>query len=137
VYNAALDWMERWVRDGERPPESDPFEMAGANFALDDVGNVKGGVRLPDVDVPIKVYRRDNGPAAGADLFSAVIGVLACGLAGTAEPLSSQQLMRLYPTHEDYVQKYTEAADRALMGGFLLQEDYELSIEEAMAAPVP
>ena len=137
AYNAALDWMERWVRDGERPPEGEPFEMAGTAFALDEVGNVKGGVRLPDVDVPIKVYKRDNGPAAGADLFSALIGVLACGLAGTAAPLSEQQLLELYPTHEDYVTKYTAAADRALEGGYLLKADYDEMIELAEAAPVP
>jgi hypothetical protein len=137
VYNAALDWMERWVRDGERPPDGEPFEMAGGAFALDEVGNMKGGVRLPDVDVPTKVYRVDNGPAAGADLFSAFIGVLACGLAGTADPLTEQQLLQLYPTHEDYVRQYTEAADRAFAGGFLLQADYEEMIDPAEAAPVP
>ncbi|MDD9934788.1 MAG: alpha/beta hydrolase domain-containing protein, partial [Myxococcales bacterium] len=137
AYNAALDWMSRWVRDGERPPEGAPFEMAGAGFALDEVGNMKGGVRLPDIDVPIKVYSAENGPAAGADIFSAFVGVLACGLAGTANPLSPQQLLELYPTHEDYVRQYTEAADRALAAGFLLQADYDEMIAIAEAAPIP
>lgn len=137
LYNAVLDWMSRWVRNGEQPPMGMPFEMAGGDFALDEVGNVKGGVRLPDIDVPIKTYSRDNGPAGGADLFSAAVGSLACGLAGTAVPLSPQKLMELYPTHEDYVRKYTAAADKALMGGFLLQQDYDEMIEIAKAAPVP
>ena len=137
VYNAVLDWMGRWVLDGERPPAGMPFEMAGGSFALDEVGNMKGGVRLPDVDVPIKVYSSDNSPAGGADLFSVAIGGLACGLAGTAEPLSTQKLMELYPTHEDYVQKYTAAADRALEAGYLLQADYDELIAIAQAARVP
>ena len=137
VYNSVLDWMSRWVRNGERPPKGDPFEMVGGDLALDEIGNNKGGVRLPDVDVPIKVYSRDNGPADGADIFSAGIGVLACGLAGTASPLPPAKLMELYPTHEDYVQKYTAAADKALMGGFLLKKDYDEMIEIARAAPVP
>jgi hypothetical protein len=137
VYNAALDWMSRWVRDGERPPEGAPFEMAGSAFAVDAVGNMKGGVRLPDIDVPIKVYSAENGPASGVDIFATFLGALACGLAGTAVPLTEQQLLELYPTHEDYVQKYTEAADRALMGGFLLQEDYDEMIDLAEAAPIP
>jgi hypothetical protein len=137
AYNAVLDWMSRWVRDGERPPEGAPFEMAGTAYALDEVGNMKGGVRLPDIDAPTKVYSADNGPAQGADLFTTLLGGLACGLAGTAVPLSAQELMALYPTHEDYVQKYVEAADRARMSGFLLQEDYDEMIELAKAAPVP
>jgi hypothetical protein len=135
--NAVLDWMERWGRDGERPPEGPPFEMAGTAYALDELGNMTGGVRLPDLDVPTKVYRAENGPAAGVDLFATAVGFLACGLAGTADPFSEQQLLELYPTHEDYVQQYTEAADRALMAGFPLQEDYDEMIEIAEAAPVP
>ncbi|MDD9942668.1 MAG: alpha/beta hydrolase domain-containing protein [Myxococcales bacterium] len=137
VYNAALDWMSRWATDEQRPPEGEPFEMAGVGYALDETGNMKGGVRLPDIDVPIKVYSSENAPADGADLFSFVIGGLACGLAGTANPMSKQQLMQLYPTHEDYVQKYTAAADKAVMAGFLLQEDYEEMIDLAEAAQVP
>ena len=137
VYNAALDWMSRWARDGDRPPEGNPFEMDGSNLALDEVGNVKGGVRLPDLDAPTKVYAVDNAPAAGTDLFTSIIGALACGLAGTAEPLSEQQLLSLYPTHQDYVQQYIAAADRALSGGFLLQADYDEMVELAKAAPIP
>jgi hypothetical protein len=137
AYNAALDWMSRWVRDGERPPESAPFEMAGAAYAVDEAGNMKGGVRLPDIDVPVKVYSAENGPAAGTDFFTTLLGGLACGLAGTAVPMSEAKLLELYPTHEDYVQKYTEAADKALMDGFLLQADYDEMIGLAKTAPIP
>ena len=133
LYNSALDWLARWARDGERPPMGMPFEMSGGSLAWDEHMNVRGGVRLPDIDVPIKSYTNSNGPSSALD----VIGLLGCGLAGSAVPFSPEKLMQLYPTHEDYVQQYTAAADRALMAGFLLEEDYDEMFQLADAAPIP
>lgn len=133
VYNAALDWLHRWVRDDERPPAGPRFETSGSALALDAHGNVKGGVRLPDIDVPIATYNTDNGPENAFDFISA----LACGLGGNTVYFSNAELMGLYPTHDDYVEKYTAAADEALGGGFLLQADYDEAVAEAEAADVP
>lgn len=133
VYNAVLDWLARWVRDGERPPMGTPFETMGNALAWDEHMNVRGGVRLPDIEVPIKSFTNSNGPMDALDL----IGLLGCGLAGSAVPFTPEKLLQLYPTHDDYVQKYIAAADKALMAGYLLKEDYDEMVEAARAAPIP
>jgi len=133
VYNTVLDWLSRWVRDGERPPQGAPFETAARGIAFDENMNAKGGVRLPDLDVPIKSFTNSNGPANPTDVLS----LLGCGLAGSAVPFTPEKLKQLYPTHDDYVRKYTAAADKALMGGYLLQADYDEMVEAARAAPIP
>jgi hypothetical protein len=51
--------------------------------------------------------------------------------------LTEQQLLELYPTHENYVQQYTKAADQALARGYLLRADYEAAIQKAQSAPIP
>jgi hypothetical protein len=133
AYNAVLDWLKRWVRKGEKPPAGMPFQVSGTQQSLDDHDNVLGGVRLPDIDVPIATYGLDNGPADPFD----IIGTLACGLGGETVPFTAAELMQLYPTHDDYVKKYTAAADKALADGHLLQADYDESVKQAQAAPIP
>jgi hypothetical protein len=56
---------------------------------------------------------------------------------GSTTPFSENLLLRLYPTHEDYVKKYLKAADRALADGFLLQADYDIAVDDATNAPIP
>lgn len=134
VYNAAYDWLHRWVRNGEKPPSGIPLQTAaGGVFQLDEYGNVMGGIRIQDIEVPIATYSLENAPANPLDL----IGSLACRLGGAVIPFTEQQLLLLYPTHDDYVAKYAAAADKALADGYLLQEDYEIAIQEAQNAPIP
>jgi len=133
VYNAALDGLHRWIREGEKPPAGMPFQESGSGLATDDFGNVLGGVRSQDIEVPIATHGLDNGPA---DLLD-IIGYLACGLGGSQVPFSEETLLELYPTHEDYVQRYTAAADAALAAGFVLQADRDLAVQQAEAAPIP
>jgi hypothetical protein len=130
AYNAVLDWLNR---KGEKPPAGMLLKMSGSQLALDDHKNALGGIRLPDIDVPIATYGLDNGPTDPFDL----IGNLACGLGGQTIPSTAAELMQLYPTHEDYVKKYTAAADKALAGGYLLQADYDDAIKQVQAAPIP
>ncbi|MBN1655848.1 MAG: hypothetical protein JXA30_18930 [Deltaproteobacteria bacterium] len=128
IYNAVWDWMHRWVRFGEKPPEA-PL-LTGA---LDEHGNTLGGVRLPEIDVPTAAYTTGNTAADPGDFVSA----MACVFMGATEAFTPEKLLQLYPTHDDYVQKYTAAADEALAKGYILQEDYTAAIEEAKNAPIP
>jgi Alpha/beta hydrolase domain len=136
VYNAAIDWLNRWVRKGERPPSGDPLQPG----QVDRHGNALGGVRLQDVEVPVATYTATGDVATNLlDLLSTlnVLSTFTCLASGGTVPLTEQQLLELYPTHEAYVEQYTEAADRALASGYLLQADYEAAIRRAQSAPIP
>jgi hypothetical protein len=56
---------------------------------------------------------------------------------GETIPFTTAHLMQLYPTHDDYVTKYTAAADQALAAGYLLQADHDDAIAQAKAAAIP
>jgi hypothetical protein len=127
VWDAALDWMHRWVRKGEKPPSAPALQTT-----TDSNGNAQGGVRLQDIDVPIATYTKSNS-ASGTDLISA----FACALSGSDVPFTPDKLLQLYPKHDDYVQTYTQAADKAVTAGFLLQADHDIAIQMAKAAPIP
>jgi len=133
AYNAALDWLNRWVRDGKRPPAGDPFVGSPPLSEVDQYGNALGGVRLPDIDVPIATHNDQNAALNPLDF----LGLLACGLSGNSVYFSESELLKIYPTHEEYVKKYTAAADETLKKGYLLKADYNEAIAQAKAAPIP
>jgi hypothetical protein len=51
--------------------------------------------------------------------------------------LTEEELLELYPTHEDYVEMYRAAADEALDKGYILQADYDIAVQQAQDAPIP
>jgi hypothetical protein len=128
VWDAVLDWLHRWVRKGEKPPRA-----AALQSGTDPNGNALGGVRIQDIDVPVATYTKSNTAKSSSDLIS----TFACGLSGSVVAFTPRQLMQLYPTHEDYVQKYTQAAEKALAAGYLVQGDHDIAIQMAKAAPIP
>jgi hypothetical protein len=134
VYNAALDGLNRWANAGEKPPVGAPFQTSSTGaLQQDEYGNVLGGVRLPDIEVPIANYTATNDAANWLDFLS----LLGCGLGGSVVPFPAQKLLQLYPTHDDYTRKYAQAADAALAAGYLLKADYDTAILKARSAPIP
>jgi hypothetical protein len=127
VIKAALHGLNRWMVDGTPPAKGEPF-MLDATHApvVDEHGNVRGGVRSPDVDVPIAKQSGIN----ESDNFI-------CILFGQTTPFTPEELKKLYPTHEDYVQKVTASARATREAGFLLPPEEQAMVTEAAAAPVP
>jgi hypothetical protein len=112
VMNAAVAHLDRWVRDGIRPPTSPRLELVDGAFATDEHGNVRGGIRTPHVDVPTAVlsgFGNDGHPVAF--------------LTGTTTPFSAEQLAALYPSRDDYLARYAAATDAAVDAGFVLAAD--------------
>jgi hypothetical protein len=132
VYNAAVDWLARWVRKGDEPPHAPPLEFeetaepessgrgrGGAGVAekpvrRDEFGNARGGIRLPEMAVPVA--------KESAEL---------CGLGGTHVPFEAATLNRLYPSHADFVSKVTDASRALVKAGFLLPADAAQEIDAA------
>jgi Alpha/beta hydrolase domain len=118
VLNAAFAALNRWVRTGKPPPSAPLLEVdAGPPRAItvDARGNGVGGIRTPQVDVPIATY---GGEQDGGDIV--------CRLFGTTSLLDAPTLATLYPTHRAYVSAFTKALKKATRAGHVLRPDAKL-----------
>ena len=119
--DAAIYYLNRWVRTGAPPPQAPRFATSSPkSIVRDQYGNAAGGVRLPPVDVPVATYD----------------GVRGCPLTGVSFPLSAATLARLYPTHAGYVSAMRQAITRSQASGYLLPFDADDLLARAQAAPV-
>jgi hypothetical protein len=119
VVRAALRWLESWARGGPAAPSAPPLEVVGDGFALDEHGNVRGGVRTPVVDAPADILSGFAAPDASP----------ICGLFGRTLPLARDP----WASHEAYLAAYTAATDAAIAAGFVLPEDRDAVLAEARA----
>lgn len=122
--DAAIHHVHRWLAGGPPPPAQPPiaFEADGKTISRDAHGNAMGGVRLPELQVPIASYR-----GQGTKHF----------LAGETHPFATDELKRLYPNHMDYVDRVTTAAKAALAAGVILPARAEEYAAQARAADIP
>jgi Alpha/beta hydrolase domain len=111
VVAAALAALERWVTDGAPPPHAPHLRIDRArdDVARDERGIAIGGVRTPQVDVPVATLsgQGDSG----------------CSLYGTTTAFTASQLAAAYTSHEAFVTQWDAATEQAVAAGFLLRED--------------
>jgi len=124
-FNAALDDLDRWVRDGIAPPRSNPIVVQRGEPVLDEFGNVQGGLRSPFLDVPTSTW------------FGTATGASFCFIAGYEVPFDQARLDALYSSHEDYVAKVTADVVQLQEDGFLTDYDAAELIREAEESDVP
>ena len=128
VLKAAVAALNEWVRRGTPPPSAPRLEVsAGPPLAIvrDAHGNALGGVRTPQVDVPIATL---SGDGDGASLFALLFGHTA--------PFDAAKLAALYPDHQAYVSAFNAATDRAVRAGFILPPDAELMKAAAASSEI-
>lgn len=121
VLRAALRRLEAWARGGSAPPAAPPLEVAGESYVLDDLGNVRGGVRTPAVDVPVE--RLSGFAPEGATLI--------CQLFGSTTPLEPEQLGSRWASREEYLAAYQAATEAMVGAGFALEEDRQAILSES------
>jgi hypothetical protein len=126
VMNAALAHLSRWVRGGAPAPSFPPVTVSGAPPTLekDAAGNTVGGIRLPELTVPIARYEARSDRKCGAG-------------SGFTVMLPPETLAQLYPTRADYAAKYKAAAEAAVSAGVLLRADADAAIKAAEVTRVP
>jgi hypothetical protein len=114
VFRTALHDLRRWMRTPWRPPPSSPRLAVDAQgvIARDPLGNALGGIRTPQLDVPVATL---SGLGNTGGPF--------CTLAGTTTPFSKPQLTALYGNRSEYVRRYFIALSHALGQHFLLTDD--------------
>jgi hypothetical protein len=123
--NAAVSHLDRWVRGGPHPPASERLEVLDGGFVRDGVGNVKGGIRTPHVDVPTSVL---SGLGNSGHPISF--------LCGSTVPFDADRLKLLYRSEEDYLERFNEATDAAVSAGFIVDVDAP-EVKEVAAANSP
>ena len=97
-------------------------------MALDEIGNVRGGIRNPYVDVPAKKYAvRNEGatpPIPNAHPFVAVRDAAArnqlCGLAGYETALPADRLRALHGSPQKYRARVAERLEELTRSGWSL-----------------
>jgi hypothetical protein len=57
VLRAALKALDEWVKKGTEPPHGEPLAMKNNTTLKDEHDNALGGIRTPQVDVPISNLR--------------------------------------------------------------------------------
>jgi hypothetical protein len=116
VLNAAVDHLDRWVRDGTPPPAAPRLEAsddAATGLVRDDLGIARGGIRTPWVEAPSAVL---SGEPQGGDGF--------LFLFGKTVVLDTDTLERLYPGGpEEHRRRFEACAEDAVAAGFLLEAD--------------
>jgi len=152
MMSVALDKLFTWVDKGVAPPHADRFYVDfnpdnkpeldrahGTLFALDEFGNVKGGIRNTYVDVPTKSFHAPNEgadpPVATANPWVANRGVQGinqlCGLGNYEVALSKEQLKKLYKDPKDYQNRVAKRYDELVKQGWALPVYRDMIVAEA------
>ena len=127
VVKAAVAALDKWVRRGKAPKSAPRLDVsAGPPVTInrDANGVALGGIRTPQVDVPIAAF----GPEQA--------GAIICRLFGTTTTFSPAQLAALYPTHRDFVSAYGKAIRRAVKAGWVRKPDAKLMKKWAAASGI-
>jgi hypothetical protein len=151
----ALDKLFAWVDKGIAPPHADRFYVdfnpdnkpkldrdKGSLLALDEFGNVKGGIRNTYVDVPVKSFHVPNEGAdprisnpnhfiAARRINGADPDAQLCGLGNFETALPKDQLKKLYKNPKDYYNKVAQRYDELVKAGWALPVYREMVLTEA------
>jgi hypothetical protein len=105
---------------------------------VDEDGNERAGIRLPDVAVPLATYTGWNfrKPAIGApgelvSLLGSSIVFPATRAAREAEKDPRRSIEERYRSQEDYLAKVEQAADALVKNGYLLVDDEPRILQRA------
>ena len=131
--NAAWRHLDAWVQRGKPAPRAQPLQMRmppatpfdpERAFFTDDVGNAKGGVRSPLVDVPVASY------------VGAKSGAFSCMFDGYLYPFDSTRLRQLHGDGRQYLRRVQASADTLRREGWLTPEDAREIVAEARARDI-
>ena len=140
LLNAMWKNLERQVRFRIPPPHGRLMSVVDGAVARDVYGNAIGGIRLPELDLPVATYSPNN--EVNVDNIPGILQPaipllnLFCVLSGSVFPFDDATLAALYPSHERFVARYRQRLVRLLWQRFLLWEDAR-KLEAALLAPAP
>ena len=125
LYNAMWESMERQLEQGVPMPRAEKLIEVNGELVRDGYGNARGGLRLPELDVPIASYAPSNTVDPALPAFLQPIGGLVCRLSGSVTDFDVATLNALYPTRGRYTSQYVRRVNALRRQRFLLPEDAE------------
>jgi hypothetical protein len=133
-WRALITDMDQWVKNGKEPPRvGAPFGVLVPQSDAD--GNDLGGVRLPELQVPLATYTGWNlrDPSIGAPdqrvsfLESWTFDENSRRAQKSRDPRVS--IAERYKSQDEYMGKFEQAAKKLIEQRFLLQEDLPAVLE--------
>jgi hypothetical protein len=103
------------------PPARAPLISIDAQgqVARDPLGNAMGGLRLPQIQVPLATYSARSTPRRADDAAS----VWRCSVTGTLRRFDGAELKGLYGSRAEYLRRFNQAVDQAVADRFLVAAD--------------
>ncbi len=118
VLSAALHALNEWIKTGLAPCSVE--QLQATNFTLynpcilrDELGNARGGIRTPFVEVPLAALA-GTGNSGSQDF---------CMFFGTTEPYTPARLYALYPNSKSFLEKWSKATTLAMEQGVIRPAD--------------
>ncbi len=125
VIDEQYDALVRWVQKGSAPPSAPKLVFSSGEKPVlerDALGIARGGIRLPEVDVPIALNTGTNSGSAQ------------CPLYGTHRPFAPSTLQGMYATHAEYARAVAQVAQRASRAGYVSSgAAWEMAVDAAMS----
>ena len=124
VVEAAYRHLQTWVDTGAPPPVQPRIEFAGDPPVVvrDEHGIARGGIRLPQVEVPLATNSAVFTPESRMGF-----------LGGSCVPFTAEMVRSLYGDVDAYLARFEQAAGAAEKSGVLLPRDVEPLLAEARA----
>ncbi|SEP12710.1 alpha/beta hydrolase domain-containing protein [Trujillonella endophytica] len=114
VRDAALRALHRWLTVGEPPAPQPRITLAGRptpRIVRGEGGNAWGGIRLPEVAVPVAEYRGRKGGTGSAPVL------------GGRRAYSDALVAQLYRSRTEYATLWEQAVEDLVDAGVVLPED--------------
>jgi len=124
LYDAVFHHMHRWLATGTPPPVMPKIEFEGEppEVVRDGHGIARGGIRLPQVEVPLAV---NSAIPRGEGIFAL--------LGGSCEPFTKAEAEALYGDRERFLAAFEQAARDAVDAQVLMPRDLAKLVDEARA----
>jgi hypothetical protein len=126
VVNSAIDHLVTWSDGGAAPPTAPRGVYVNpTTLARNSLGIAEGGIRLPQVTVPVALNTGSNAASPTGPPLS-----LFCILLGSYEIFPQEQLDATYADYGAYVDQVIPAAQAVADQGFILAEDVPRLIQQ-------
>jgi alpha/beta hydrolase family protein len=124
VIDAALNHLQAWVCEGTAPPVQPRIEFSGdpPEIVRDQDGIARGGIRLPQVEVPIA---HNSAIQRAPDIFARLVGF--------HEDFPPEKVRARYGSRAEYLARYTQAVRDAESASVILPREVDPLIAEAVA----